>query len=62
MKYQVDFLDYSTGATSPIDTITAPEGYTPEMYIEDCKKNADDDWNEMLTGGKVTLTEITMEI
>lgn len=58
MRYQVDFYDYSNGATSPIDTIEAPEGYTAEDYIRDCQENADDAWNEMLAGGKVELVKI----
>ena len=58
MRYQVDFYDYSNGATSPIDTIEAPEGYTAADYINDCKGNADDAWNEMLAGGKVELVKI----
>lgn len=57
-KYEVNFTDYETGATSPIDTVIKPEGYTAEQYIKDCKENADDDWNAMLTGGTVTLIEI----
>jgi hypothetical protein len=58
MRYQVDFYDYSNGATSPIDTIEAPEGYTAEDYIRDCQENADDAWNEMLASGKVELVKI----
>ena len=57
-KYEVNFTDYSTGATSPIDTVTKPDGYTAEQYIKDCKENADDEWNEMLKNGEVTITEI----
>ena len=56
--YQVDFTDNNTGATSPIDTIKAPEGYTAEQYIEDCKDNADQEWIDMLENGTVELTEI----
>lgn len=55
MKYEVNFHDYETGATSPIDNVEAPEGYTAKQYIRDCKANADDDWNEMLKLGEVTL-------
>lgn len=58
MKYEVDFLDYANGATSPIDIIDARPGYTPDDYVADCKENADDDWNQMLQGGMVILTEI----
>lgn len=55
MKYQVNFKNYETGATSEIDVIEARKGYTAEEYVDDCLHNADDDWNEMLEHGKVTL-------
>lgn len=58
MKYQVNFTEYSTGATSPIDTIDAPAGYTAEDYINDCKENADPEYIEMLETGHVVLVEI----
>ncbi len=57
--YEVNFRDASTGATSAIDTIEAKEGYTAEDYIRDCEKNADDEWNEMLEDGEVTLIDVT---
>ena len=57
-QYQVDFTDSSTGATSPIDTITAPEGYTAADYLRDCQDNADQDYIEMLEGGQIELVEI----
>lgn len=47
--YIVEVTEQS-GATSPIDTITAPPDYTAEMYIKDCESNADADWCEMLHG------------
>lgn len=56
-KYEVNYTDNS-GVTSPIDTIIKPEGYTAEQYMEDCKENADDEWNEMLSAGSVRLTVI----
>jgi len=55
MKYQIEFYDPSNGATSPIDTVEAPEGYTAKDYIRDCRKNADKSWNEMLKSGTVTV-------
>lgn len=58
MKYQVEYYDPSNGATSPIDVIEKPEGYTAEDYIADCAKYADDEWNEMLEAGSVTLIEV----
>ena len=56
--YEVNLYDPMTGATSAIDTIKAPEGYTAEDYIRDCKANADDAWNEMLENGEVSLMEV----
>ena len=38
-KYEVDFTDAKTGATSAIDTITAPDDYTAEQYEKDCADN-----------------------
>ena len=47
------------GNTSPIDTITAPEGYTAEQYIKDCESNADPEWVEMLNNAvSVKLVEV----
>lgn len=56
MKYTVEFKYHAAGATSTIDNITAPIGYTAEQYVADCKLNADDAWNAMLQNGTVTLT------
>ena len=58
MKYEVNFTDNQTGATSPIDVITAPEGYTADDYVRDCKENADPEWCEMLDNGTITLIEV----
>jgi hypothetical protein len=58
IEYEVDRYDYETGATEAIDTIKAPEGYTAEDYINDCESNADEDWNDMLRSGRITLVEI----
>ena len=58
MKYEVNFYDPNTGATSPIDTVEAKEGYTAEDYIRDCDNNADAEWCEMLHSGTVTLIKI----
>ena len=58
MKYQVEFTDARTGATSPIDICEGPEGYTAEQYIEDCRKNADYEWVEMLESGEVEILAI----
>lgn len=58
MKYEVNFTDYNTGATSAIDTVIGPENYTADQYIRDCKENAEDEWNDMLEMGEVTLIAI----
>lgn len=57
-KYEVNITYYSNGATSSIDSVTAPTDYTAEDYISDCEHNADDDWCEMLKTGDVKLVEI----
>lgn len=56
MRYQVSIT--INGITSDIDTIEAPQGYTAEEYIEDCRRNADDEWNDMLETGMIELWEI----
>lgn len=58
MKYQVEFYDYRTGATSPIDTIEAPAGYTAEQYIRDCEANAEPEYIDMLKAGRVELVPV----
>ena len=56
--YLVEFHDNRNGATSAIDLVAEEDGYTADDYIEDCKSNADDVWNEMLTHGEVILHEL----
>lgn len=58
VRYQVDYTDPDTGATSPIDTISARAGYTAVDYIRDCDANADSDLCEMLHRGSVTLQKL----
>jgi hypothetical protein len=58
VKYQVDFQDEKTGATSAIDTVEGPLGWTAEEYVLACEKNADQDWCDMLKTGTVTLVKI----
>ena len=58
MKYCVEYYDPRNGATSPIDNVEAPDGYTAEQYIKDCEKNADQDWVDMLHNGIVTLWRV----
>lgn len=62
MIYKVRFYDYMDGTTSSIDTIEAEVGYTAEEYIEDCKQNADEAWNEMLKHGEVSLIETPISL
>ena len=57
-RYEVDYTDHATGATTAIDTIEAAEGYTAEQYVKDCDRNADKEWCEMLHNGTVTLVDI----
>lgn len=60
MRYIVWVTDMNTGATSPMDNIEAPDGYTADDYIADCKCNADEAWNEMLRNADtITLEEVT---
>ena len=58
MKYQINYFDQKTGATSAIDTVTAKEGYTAEDYIRDCRENADQEWIDMLDNGTVSIEQI----
>ena len=58
MKYQIEFYDPSNGATSPIDVVEAPCGYTADDYIRDCRKNADESWCDMLESGRVTVVPL----
>ena len=55
MIYEVDYRDPETGATSPIDIVIAPDGYTTEDYIRDCIKNADPEWADMVLKGEIVL-------
>lgn len=57
-RYQVELYDYTNGATSPIDNIEAPAGYTADDYVRDCIATADQDWIDMLLAGEVSLIEI----
>lgn len=58
MMYQINLKDPRTGATSPIDCVEAPSGYTADDYIRECKENADSEWYEMLKKGVVTIDPI----
>lgn len=58
MMYQINFKNPRTGATSPIDCVEAPSGYTAEDYIRDCEENSDREWCEMLKKGVVTIEPI----
>jgi len=57
-RYIVEYTEPDTGATSPIDSFSAEDGYIAEKYIKDCESNADEDWCEMLRRGTVTLVEV----
>lgn len=58
VEYVIQYTDPITGAESPIDNFTAPEGYTAEEYLEDCRENATDEWNQMLQRGTIRLEEV----
>lgn len=48
-QFVVELTDQN-GATSPIDTVEGPEGYTAEQYVRDCEEVAgsDEEWIKML--------------
>lgn len=57
-NFVVEFYDQLNGATSSIDTlVNYPDDYTPEKYIKNCEENADNDYNNMLSTGSVSLVE-----
>lgn len=55
MKFEVCFTDKVTGATSPIDIITAAENYTAADYVKDCADYGDSEFYEMITDGEIKL-------
>ena len=52
-RIEVNFYDFETGATSPVDVITVPDGYTEKDYVNDCMRYADNEYVEMLKNGKI---------
>lgn len=58
MKYTVEYTNPSTGAKAPVDTITAPKGYTADDYIRDCRENADPEWIAMIETGEINLVPV----
>ena len=58
VEYVVQYTDPDTGATSEVDNIVAPENYTADEYLQDCRENASDEWNQMLQRGTVRLLEV----
>ena len=59
MKYQINYTDNRTGATSEIDTVHENPGFTAEDYLASCRKYADQEWNDMLDAGTVTVLNVT---
>lgn len=53
---EVNYHDYTTGATSPIDTIEVGENFTVEDYISNCNDNMDEPWNT--ENGEIIFLEI----
>lgn len=57
--YIVNYTEFDRpDISSPIDNIEAPDGYTAEQYVEDCMRNADEEWCEMLRKGWVELYDL----
>lgn len=61
MKFEVEYYDYENKYTTCLEIINARADYTVEQYVKDCAENADDDWNEMLANGRVSLRPIEDE-
>lgn len=57
IKYQINLTD-ANGATSAIDTVEATYGYTAEDYIDECDKNADEEWCDMIAKGTISVEQI----
>lgn len=57
-RYEVDFKDYATGATSPIDEIEVHEGYTPYDYLRDYKNACDGGLENIYDNGEILFFEI----
>lgn len=57
VRHYVVWMTDANGATSPIDTVDAPEGYTATDYYRDCNANAPYEWIAMLDAA----VEITLE-
>ena len=57
--YQIEYYDYTNGATSPIDVVhTNDPDYTAEKYIDDVRKNADPDYIDMIDNGRIDVIKI----
>lgn len=55
-KYEVNYYDCNTGATSPVDVITVSDNYTVDDYIRDCNEYMDEPWDT--ENGEITFIEI----
>lgn len=56
--YEIDFYDYETGATSPIDVVhTDDADYDAADYIKHTRENANSDYIDMVTSGKITVVK-----
>lgn len=55
-KYEVNYTDHETGATSPIDVINVENDYTVEDYISDCESNMEEPWDT--ENGTITFMEV----
>lgn len=61
-KYEVCYYDPETGASSPIDVIVAPDGYTSDDYLLDCLRYAEYEYCSMLLRGAVQLFPVDEEV
>lgn len=57
-KFEVNYHDYETGATSAIDNIEVVEGYTAQDYLRDYKENCDAGLENIYDNGEILFFEI----
>ena len=55
-EYQIELE--TENCRTPIDIVTAENGYTAEKYILDCYYNADIDWLNMIRQGTMIVIPI----
>lgn len=55
MWYKIMYTDLQHGFITEIDRVCGPVGYTAEDYIRDCKEQSTQEWNDMLSNGKISV-------